>query len=179
MKNREIEAGAKAIANDLQLPGGRRKKLARVVAEHLEWFNIAEARGLTWDDMIAVLTAAGVRRDNGLPLSRGALSSAVWRKRQKVPVTSRRSDKLSPETIRGASGVKPSPRMKRPSAQQESARSDKEDRPARTAAVRRNLAPADRPAVSGKRDQESGASNAVLAYMRRAARIRRNVDEGN
>lgn len=179
MKNREIEAGAKAIADDLRLPGGRRKKLARVVAQHLEWFDLAEARGLTWDDMIAVLAGAGVKRDSGLPLSRGALSSAVWRKRREAPVAPHRSDKLSRETARGASGAKPSLRMKRPSAQQKLRQSDKEVRPARTAAIRRRLAPAGRPAASAKGDQEDGASNAVLAYMRRAARIRRNADEAD
>lgn len=177
MKNREIEAGAKAIANDLQLPGGRRKKLARVVAEHLEWFDLSEARGLTWDDMIAALAAAGVRRDNGLPLSRGALSSAVWRKRQESSVAPGRSEERSGQTTRGASATRPSSRLNRPSAQPKSVRSGKDHRPSRKALSRQNLAPAGRLAVSGKRDQEGGASNAVLTYMQRAARLRRNADE--
>lgn len=76
-RNDEIEAGAKAIADDLNLPGGRRKKLARVVEDHLYWFDAAEARGMTWDDMIVALAAAGARRKNGTPLSYGSLSSAV------------------------------------------------------------------------------------------------------
>ena len=37
--SKEIEAGARAIAEDLRLPGGGLKKLARVVDDHLGWFD--------------------------------------------------------------------------------------------------------------------------------------------
>jgi hypothetical protein len=57
--DRKIKLGAKAIADDLHLRGGGRKMLSRVVADHLEWFDAAEARGLTWSDMIRLLSAAG------------------------------------------------------------------------------------------------------------------------
>jgi hypothetical protein len=42
--DRKIKLGAKAIADDLCLPGGARKMPSRVVADHLEWFDAAEAR---------------------------------------------------------------------------------------------------------------------------------------
>jgi hypothetical protein len=66
---------------DYHLPGGGRKKLSQLVAGHLAWFDAAERRGMGWRDMIGVLTAAGVTRRGGKPLSIGTLSSAVWRKR--------------------------------------------------------------------------------------------------
>jgi hypothetical protein len=78
----EIETGAKAIAEDLRLPGGGLKKLARVVGDHLNWFDTAEARGLTWADMSRLLFAAGAKGRNDRPLSVGTLYLTVWRKRE-------------------------------------------------------------------------------------------------
>ena len=78
----EIKAGAQAIAEDLRLPGGGLKKLARVVEDHLDWFDKAEARGLTWADMSRLLFAAGAKGRNGGPFSVGTLYSTVWRKRE-------------------------------------------------------------------------------------------------
>jgi hypothetical protein len=82
--NKDIEAGAKAIAADLARPGGGRKKLARVVGDHLDWFDAVEARGLTWNDMTRLLFAAGAKGRGSRPISVGTLSSAVWRKRKKI-----------------------------------------------------------------------------------------------
>ena len=80
--DKEIEAGAKAIVRDLSLPGGGRKKLARVVEDHLSWFAMVEARGLTWADITRLLSGAGAMGRNGRAISIGTLSSAVWRKRE-------------------------------------------------------------------------------------------------
>jgi hypothetical protein len=82
--NKEIEAGAKAIAEDFDLPGGGQKKLARVVEGHLAWFEAVEARGMTWADMTRLLFAAGAKGQNGRPFSVGTLSSTVWRKRDEA-----------------------------------------------------------------------------------------------
>lgn len=79
--NKELEAGLKVMAEDFQLPAGGRKKLSQLVAEHLDWFNAAERRGMSWRDMIRALTAAGVTGRGGKSLSVGTLSSTVWRKR--------------------------------------------------------------------------------------------------
>ena len=79
--NKEIETGAKAIADDMALPGGGLKKLARVVGDHLDWFDLVERRGLTWGDISRLLFVAGVKSVNGRPISIGTLSSTVWRKR--------------------------------------------------------------------------------------------------
>ena len=84
LTDEEITAGAKAIAADMMLPGGSAAKLAKVINRHLQWFEAARQRGMTWDDIIALLFEAGARRQGGLPLSRGHLSSLVWRKSKAV-----------------------------------------------------------------------------------------------
>lgn len=95
LTNKQIEAGAKAIAEDMMLPGGGRKKLARVVSDHLDWFDAVEARGLTWGDMSRLLLAAGAHGSDGRAIPVGTLSSTVWRKRSDAasPI-SRRPPKL-------------------------------------------------------------------------------------
>jgi hypothetical protein len=75
-RNGELEAGLKRIADDYHLPGGGRKKLSQLVAEHLDWFDAAEKHAMGWRDMIRALTAAGVTCKRGKPLSIGTLSSA-------------------------------------------------------------------------------------------------------
>jgi hypothetical protein len=89
--NKELEAGLKAMARDFHFPGGGRKKLSRLVTEHLVWFDSAERRGMTWRDMITALAAAGVTGRSGRPLSIGTLSATVWRAR---------SEEAAGETVR-------------------------------------------------------------------------------
>jgi hypothetical protein len=148
LNNRELETGAKAIAQDLKLPGGRQAKLARVVEKHLGWFELAEARGLTWDDMIAALAAAGVRGDDGLPLKRGTLSSTVWRKRNQ--------GRAKPPTGGEEAAA---PRQFKPA---------KKSASSPPAAGRSNAARGVPPVASS----QAG----VLAFMQRAARMRRGDD---
>lgn len=81
-KSNEIEAGARAIAEDLRLPGGGQKKLARVVRNHLDWFDMAEYRGFTWADMSRLLFAAGAKGENGSAFSVSTLYLTVRRKRE-------------------------------------------------------------------------------------------------
>jgi hypothetical protein len=100
--NKEIEAGARLIAEDLQLPAGGSKKLARVVLNHLEWFDAAEARGMTWSDMMRLLSAAGALGKDGRRLTVGTLSSTVWRKRAEEE--SRKEN--TPQSARGTRSAK-------------------------------------------------------------------------
>lgn len=179
MKNRDIETGAKTIASDFHLPGGRRKKLARLVAEHLAWFDLAEARGLTWDDMIAVLAAAGIRRDDGRPLSRGALSSAVWRKRQDGRVASGAKAELSHEKGGDVPARRPPSRKEQGAPEPQNVGRRAGGRPAAKVAVRKKAAAAGRSVPAGTPTRQHDASDTVLAYMQRAARIRRNTDEAD
>jgi len=160
VKNRDLEAAAKAIAVDQMLPGGRRKKVSRLVEDHLPWFDAAEARGMTWEDMSAALSVAGVTRPDGRPLSIGTLSSAVWRKRNQAtlperphraagsprpmsvekPPTSRAGLSHSSLNTQSKGDVRPTPR------------SGRVDQP------RNDMAPKDA---------------GVLAFMHRAAKMRR------
>jgi len=159
LKDRDLEKGAEAIADNLKLPGGRRKKFSRVVEDHLAWFDAAEARGLTWADMSIVLAAAGATGDDGSPLSVGTLSSAVWRKRKEAsqpPRLDRQQDDRR-AAITGAAAKStvpgsPSARSKLEARGRDS-RARGHDSKSSTAA-------------------KNEASATVLAYMKRAARMR-------
>jgi hypothetical protein len=208
-RNDEVEAGAKAIARDFELPGGRRAKLARVVARHLDWFEAAEARGMTWDDMIAVLAAAGARRPNGLPLSRGTLSSTVWRKRNDVaadeapsdrpPVRGRatrtdtaqlksRSGQNKPDLSRAKQasnvGRAPASQLSRPNVPSKadvphSAKvSNSNGRKRRAGAGKQLDAGGEGTALRAGRNRGSSASSDVLAFMKRAAKLRQRHNDG-
>ena len=83
VSNKELEAGLKAMADDFHLPGGGRKKLSRLVVGYLWWFDAAEQRGMSCQDMIRAMTAAGVTGRGAKPISVGTLSSTVWRVRTK------------------------------------------------------------------------------------------------
>jgi hypothetical protein len=181
-RDKAIEAGAKAIAADLALPGGGRKKLARVVEDHLDWFDAVEARGLTWNDMARLLFAAGAKGLNGCPISVGTLSSAVWRKRKKILTSlqsarTRTDARIAPpqnglrKGINGRrvllGGEPPAPAIS--------------DRISRTSKERRTATGSTPPATrnsskvaSLKPSGNKPASKAeTLAFMKRAAAIRR------
>ncbi len=82
-KDKRIKDGAKAIATDLAGPAGQ-IALDRVVVRHLDWFDLCQARGMSWPQISATLNAAGAGRENGLSFSNGHLSAVVWRQRQKA-----------------------------------------------------------------------------------------------
>ncbi|ODT65399.1 MAG: hypothetical protein ABS75_31925 [Pelagibacterium sp. SCN 63-23] len=82
LSDEDLIEGAQAIANDMRIGDTHRLKLARIIDPHLDWFAQARARGLEWTDIIDVLFRAGVKRPDGRPLSRGHLSSLVWRRQQ-------------------------------------------------------------------------------------------------
>jgi hypothetical protein len=165
MKNRDIEVGAKAIASDLTLPGGRRKKLARVVEDHLAWFDAAEARGMTWEDMVAVLSAAGVKGGTGRRLTVGSLSSAVWRKRNEPQPPRRSVRRTQPQRL--------VPRAEKRPGQARPSRSSR----SKEALERAAPSPA-RPVNSGQRGAKpTSPGTDVLAFMQRAAKMRRGPEE--
>ncbi|MBV2083668.1 hypothetical protein KEM07_28355, partial [Pseudomonas carnis] len=83
------------------LLNGGRKRLSRLVASHLWWFDAAERRGMSWRDMIGALTAAGITGKGGQPLSIGTLSSTVWRARaENVADNQGRHRTVEPEASR-------------------------------------------------------------------------------
>jgi hypothetical protein len=187
----EIQAGAKAIAEDLRLPGGGLKKLARVVEDHLGWFDRVEARGLTWADMSRLLFAAGAKGTNGRPFSVGTLYSTVWRKREDAKRTGRviasssksttgikgstqelppRKVRLDPAPIRSGNVEPPrEPRQVRRSALvKPEHRSKKEEKKEVRASTERQLAPA----KPGNIPPKASSNKDLLTFMRRSAAVR-------
>lgn len=154
MTDRDLFEGAKQIAETLHGPGGF-IPLARVVARHLGWFDLARDRGLTWDQMIRVLHVAGVRQPNGLPLSRGVVSSAVWRARERSAASKGGAGQPPKEKERWPRRVPPANRDGHRTAEQSLGR--KEMQSAR-------LLPSPAPSQSG--------SPQALEFMRRAAQLR-------
>jgi hypothetical protein len=179
--NTEIEAGAKAIADDLVLPDGGQKKLARVVEGQLAWFDAAEARGMTWAGIARVLFATGAKGQNGRPFSVGTLSSTVWRKREDAE---RNADSgASPSNLR-IQGSAQEPRTQKQ-------RSDHHEEPCKPrqrqqSTLRRpehRSKTGEKRNVKASRDQllptkpvtalPKGSSNKdLLAFMRRSAAVR-------
>lgn len=154
MDDEAIKEGAGRIAAALRSPAGQ-IKLARVVGAHLDWFDLVQRRGLSWDQMIRVLTDAGATRENGLPFSRGHLSSTVWRARQE-----RQQEIAAPPQ------QPPAPRSAFPQPQVPAARSAQETFRSVNEARDSLASPA---APTDKGD--------LRDYMRRAAEARRRTEE--
>jgi hypothetical protein len=185
----EIEAGAKAIAEDLRLPGGGLKKLARVVEDHLDWFDAVEARGLTWADMSRLLFAAGAKSRNGRPFSVGTLYSTVWRKRDDAKHKGVDSSSKSVTEIQAFAHVA-SPRkgrsdrapkwkgnveqpqkprqVQRSSLGEPEHRSKKEETERVMASTGRQLSPT----KSGKVAPRPSSNKDLMAFMQRSAAVR-------
>lgn len=177
LTNKQIEVGAKAIAEDMMLPGGGRKKLARVVGDHLDWFDAVEARGLTWGDMSRLLLAAGAHGGDGSAIPVGTLSSTVWRKRSDAASPTSAVPEKTQETGR------PSPRMvqaehNRAIPSKPPSRADDRNsvtRPKSKHALKAKQ-PATQPAKPASRAAPSDTATSkaqTLAFMKRAASMRR------
>jgi len=80
-KNLAIETGARVVAEDFLLPGDRRKSIAKLVRDNLNWFDGAEARGMFVDDMLQLLTKAGATYADDTSINFSTLSNALWRVR--------------------------------------------------------------------------------------------------
>lgn len=183
--DQEIEDGAKVIAKDLALPGGGRKKLARVVEDHLDWFDAAEARGLTWSDMTRVLFAAGAKGRGGRHISVGTLSSAVWRKRKdaETPVPAARPrarTRVTPaqrgfRKRTGGSNVPAVDRLPTAAVAEETTKISVKSRTTEEAILpaMRDSSPKTRKSL--KIDPASKSD--TLAFMKRAAAIRRSRND--
>ena len=187
--SKEIEAGAKAIAEDLRLPGGGLKKLARVVEDHLGWFDTVEARGLTWADMSRLLFAAGAKGRNGRPFSVGTLYSTVWRKREDAKRRGIASPSKSGMEIQAATPVSSphngrsdrAPKWKgnvdaprKPRQVQPSILGIPEHRSkkAETERVKASTGRQLSPTKSGKVTPQASSNKDLLAFMQRSAAVR-------
>ncbi len=173
--NKELESGLRAMADDFHLPGGGQMKLSKLVAGHLDWFDAAERRGMSWRDMIRAMTAAGVTGRGGKLLSVGTLSSTVWRKRaeaaDKMSRASRRPRLApagpAPQHLRLPKGTK------RLSAGQPPRSKGSASRPFDDQAQvsRQSLAPSKRSARKVRSQNKD-----VLAFMDRARAVRQQSD---
>lgn len=189
-KGNAIEAGARAIAEDLRLPGGGQKKLARVVRNHLDWFSAAEDRGFTWADMSRLLFAAGAKGESGNAFSVSTLYVTVRREREREEIlgssaasptrsiTARQSSEREllpqrsrPRTPRG-SGSAETPRKPR---QVRKVKFEKPERHAEKEEDKHLEASAER-RLSTKRAEtvlpNSPSKKELLAFMQRSAAIR-------
>lgn len=167
-----LKQGLKAIAVDHRLPFGEGKKaLAKLVEAHLDWFILAQKRGMTWGDMIAALTSVGVVSQTGKPISVGTLSSTVGRKREAVERAGTKSHRAQVENDarRLAHPLTLETRISRPPAgkkrQEEVVRLPEAGEPKLSRAVPRS---ADRSDSKSRRQTNKD----VLAYMNRARSVR-------
>jgi len=177
LTNKQIEAGAKAIAEDMMLPGGGRKKLARVVNDHLDWFDAVEARGLTWGDMSRLLLAAGAHGSDGRAIPIGTLSSTVWRKRSDATSPASRASTKTHATGWASPRIGQAERT-RVIPNKPPSRAGDQNSVARTKSKYASKAkqPAIQPTKPASRTAPSNTTTSkaqTLAFMKRAASIRR------
>lgn len=168
--NKEFEIGLRAMAADFHLPGGGRKKLARLVAAHLEWFEAAEQRGMVWQDMVRALATAGITTADLKPFSVGTLSSTVWRKRAETNL-GRRNDGRAHARLgqpQQARAREMSPRDTKPTVLKQRRHEDK----SRRVAERTQTIGPQAPAAKGKAAQHRD----ILEFMDRARSVRRRSE---
>jgi len=166
----ELAKGAKAIAADLRVGETRRLKLAKIINDHLVWFDRARSRGLEWTDIVDLLFKAGVTRPDGRPLSRGHLSSLVWRKMQSSNALPQSMDAVPdrPADPHDAGQKRrPSVAMRRPSE------GVKESNAAASAALNLESAQQNK-AKPHDADGKSSDRDKLFAFMRRSAQVRRS-----
>lgn len=171
-KNKEIEAGARIVAEDFKFPGGRRKAVAKLVRDHLDWFTAAETRGMVVEDMLNTLTAAGATYEDGASINYTTLSNALWRKRntpQKEMARPRRSKLggVSGRAIEAADIQKPA-RKRRPGHAGGGSNSGKPE-----SGLAATKAPRQRSQARIHSEEGKPSSADVLRYMHRAAAMRR------
>jgi hypothetical protein len=190
-KSNEIEAGAREIAEDLRLPGGGQKKLARVVKNHLDWFDLAEDRGFTWADMSRLLFAAGAKAANGNAFSVSTLYLTVRRKREDAKLIGgdaasssksateiqsskrelpRRKGQTAPVPTESGNDVLPrDPRKpRRSTSKKPERRSRKEGKKQAEDSTERRLSPT----TSGTISPKTSSKKDLLAFMQRSAAVR-------
>ncbi len=178
-KNNDIESGARIVAEDFKLPGGRRKAVAKLVKDHLGWFDAAKARGMAVEDILSLLTNVGATYEDGSSINFDTLSNALWRRRNGTSVEPAKIDKVRPRRPnKVASGrAIESTKAHKPAA------NHRPRQPVHPIAPRRTAKPGDdlvtngapgkrpRPKVQGEKPKPSSAD--LLSFMRRAVAIRR------
>jgi len=178
-KNKDIESGARIVAEDFKLPAGRRKAVAKLVKDHLSWFDAAKARGMAVEDILSLLTSAGATYDDGSSINFDTLSNALWRRRNGTSVEPTKIDKVRPRRPNKVASRRAieSTKAHKPAAKHRPRQPVHPIAPRGTAKPEDDLvtngAPGKRPhpQVQGEKPKPSSAD--VLGFMRRAAAIRR------
>ncbi len=182
-KNKDLESGARIVAEDFKLPGGRRKAVAKLVKDHLSWFDAAKARGMAVEDILSLLTSAGATYDDGSSINFDTLSSALWRKRNGASAGPTKIDKPQPRrpnkiaigrAVEPTNGHKPAAkhRPRQPVHPIDANRTAKAGGDLVTSRV-----PGKRPHARIPVEKPKASSADVLGFMRRAAAIRRTRGE--
>ena len=161
--DKEIDKGLAAFIATLQGPLGQ-IPFERAVMRHLPLFLGLRQRGLTWTRVASLLTARGVRRANGHPISVEQLRGVVSRQ-------TRHAEML-------ASGrIDPTGLTDRSQTTRKSLLVTKHKRDGRLTSAKQpgrgRLQPVDRAPAAVEQP------NDIRAYMARAARLRRSIDDAN
>ena len=161
--DKDIDKGLAAFIATLQGPFGQ-IPFERAVVRHLPLFLGLRQRGLTWTRVASLLTARGVRRADGHPISVEQLRGVISRQMRRS-VTSA-SDRTEPIGLADRSQVT------RKSLSATNHKRDGQPASARQPA-RGRLQPVDRAPSAVERP------NDIRAFMARAARLRRGFDNAN
>jgi hypothetical protein len=161
--DKEIDKGLAAFIATLQGSFGQ-IPFERAVVRHLPLFLGLRQRGLTWTRVASLLTARGVRRANGHPISVEQLRGVVSRQM-------RQSEMLASGRIESI-GL-----ADRSQATRKSLSATKYKRDGRSAAAKQpdrvSLPPIDRKRSAIELPDD------IRAFMGRAARLRRSFDDAN
>jgi hypothetical protein len=161
--DKDIDKGLAAFIATLQGPFGQ-IPFERAVVRHLPLFLGLRQRGLTWTRVASLLTARGVRRANGCPISVEQLRGVVSRQMRHVEMLA--SGRIDPAGLADRSQVtrKSLSATKRKRAGQPA--SAKQPSRGRLQLVDRAPSAVEQP-------------NDIRAFMARAARLRRSIDDAN
>ena len=161
--DKEIDKGLAAFTATLQGPLGQ-IPFERAVMRHLPLFLGLRQRGLTWTRVASLLTARGVRRADGHSISVEQLRGVVSRQMRRSEISA--SDRIEPIGL-----------ADRSQATSKSLSATKHKRDGRPASAKQpgrgRLQPVDRAPSAVKRP------NDIRAFMARAARLRRSIDDAN
>lgn len=161
--DKEIDKGLAAFIATLQGPFGQ-IPFERAVMRHLPLFLGLRQRGLTWTRVASLLTARGVRRADGHPISVEQLRGVVSRQMRRSEISA--SDRIEPIGL-----------ADRSQATSKSLSATKHKRDRQPASAKQpdwdGLQPVDRAPSTVERP------NDIRAFMTRAARLRGSFDDAN
>jgi hypothetical protein len=161
--DKEIDKGLAAFIATLQGPFGQ-IPFERAVVRHLPLFLGLRLRGLTWTGIASLLTARGVRRANGHPISVEQLRGVISRQMRRSRISG--SDRIELIGMAGEGKVSRQPLLAPTQRRSEHQASTKHRSRAGIQLIDKASSAAER--ISG-----------IRAFMSRAARVRGNFDDAD